>query len=164
MKNNKRNIYARSYYKKNKEKLREYFRKWQKLYRNTEKYRLYMNKYMKSWRPKRRKELRERNRLWRNKNKTWVKNYNSTYNIARRDIVLKHYGNKCNCCGENKKEFLAIDHINNDGYLQRKKFKFNNRYNWIIKNKFPKDLQILCHNCNLAKAFYGKCPHKKETK
>ena len=32
---------------------------------------------------------------------------------------------------------------------------------WIIKNNFPKGFQILCHNCNSAKAVYGKCPHEK---
>jgi hypothetical protein len=26
---------------------------------------------------------------------------------------------------------------------------------------FPKDLyQLLCHNCNQAKAWYGACPHQ----
>jgi len=32
---------------------------------------------------------------------------------------------------------------------------------WIIKNDFPKYFQILCHNCNAAKAYprnKGKCP------
>lgn len=76
----------------------------------------------------------------------------------RRELVLTHYGKKCVCCGEATIEFLAIDHINNDGYKQRKNIKIN-IYSWIIKNNYPKDLQILCHNCNLAKAFYGRCPH-----
>ena len=72
--------------------------------------------------------------------------------------ILEHYGMKCTCCGESQIEFLAIDHINNDGHKKRKVMK-TNIYDWIIKNRYPKDLQILCHNCNLAKAFYGGCPH-----
>ena len=33
-----------------------------------------------------------------------------------------------------------------------------------IKNNFPKGFQILCHNCNIAKGHYGKCPHEKKFK
>lgn len=32
---------------------------------------------------------------------------------------------------------------------------------WQRKNNYPKGFQVLCHNCNLAKGFYGKCPHQK---
>ena len=31
---------------------------------------------------------------------------------------------------------------------------------WIKKNNFPKGFQILCHNCNQTKGYYGKCPHE----
>ena len=34
---------------------------------------------------------------------------------------------------------------------------------WIIKNNFPEGFKILCHNCNNAKGFYGKCPHQKQS-
>lgn len=34
-------------------------------------------------------------------------------------------------------------------------------YEWIIRNNFPKDLQILCWNCNMGKNVNkGVCPHK----
>lgn len=80
----------------------------------------------------------------------------------RRLIVINHYGGKCACCGESTIEFLAIDHINNDGNKERKRRGNigNHRFKDIINRKFPKNLQILCHNCNCAKGFYGKCPHK----
>jgi hypothetical protein len=26
-------------------------------------------------------------------------------------------------------------------------------------NEFPDGFQVLCHNCNLAKGYYGECPH-----
>ena len=33
----------------------------------------------------------------------------------------------------------------------------------ILKRKgFPEGYQTLCHNCNLAKGFYGQCPHEQE--
>lgn len=79
-----------------------------------------------------------------------------------RKIVFEYYGNKCQCCGIDTYEFLCIDHINNDGCIQRQKKGRKDVYNYAIKNNFPNDLQILCHNCNLAKGIYGKCPHKKE--
>lgn len=75
--------------------------------------------------------------------------------------TLKAYGNKCVCCKETQNEFLSIDHINNDGNLHRNKLK-RNIYYWLRDNNYPKDnFQILCHNCNSAKGFYGICPHEK---
>jgi hypothetical protein len=143
-------------------KYNEYQRKWQKAHRT--KNREYFRIYMRKWNKEHKEKVYLKNKKWRNKHKDWIKNYNKKYNIEKRNIILKHYGDKCSCCGETTKEFLAIDHINNDGAIQRKKYNINNIYNWIIKNNFPKDLQILCHNCNLSKAWYGYCPHNKEIK
>lgn len=77
-----------------------------------------------------------------------------------REFILNKYGHKCNCCGEDKFEFLAIDHVNNNGYIMRKdKIAGYNLYLYIEANEFPPEFQILCHNCNMAKGFYKKCPH-----
>ena len=36
-------------------------------------------------------------------------------------------------------------------------------YRWLKKHGFPKEgFQLLCYNCNCAKGFFGKCPHKKQ--
>lgn len=65
-------------------------------------------------------------------------------------------------CGEDTYKFLAIDHINGGGGADRKivgaGFPF---YQSLIKRRFPDGFQVLCHNCNLAKGFYGVCPHKE---
>jgi len=53
----------------------------------------------------------------------------------------------CDICGENKLEFLAIDHINGGGTEHRKKEKGNFLY-YLIRNNFPEGYRILCHNCN----------------
>jgi hypothetical protein len=82
----------------------------------------------------------------------------------RRDLVLRQYGSLCNCCGESTYEFLSIDHINGGGYKHRKEignYFGRNFYKWLVKNEFPEGFQVLCHNCNLAKGFYGRCPHEK---
>lgn len=76
--------------------------------------------------------------------------------------VVKGYGGGCACCGEDQIAFLAIDHVNNDGGERRKNGEGSSYQllKFVLKNNFPKDLQILCHNCNMAKNYYGECPHK----
>lgn len=108
--------------------------------------------------------------LWTNKNrervyKRWVENKNRFLGQ-----IYNAYGNKCACCGEINKLFLTIDHINNDGYKIRTRNKKDGYsqsefsgtyYQKIIKANFPKDLQLLCWNCNCGKARNkGICPHK----
>lgn len=75
------------------------------------------------------------------------------------------YGAKCVCCGEDTYEFLQIDHVNNDGAAHRREMGNNTGIClWLIKHGFPSGFQILCANCNYAKAHYGACPHKKGSK
>jgi len=87
------------------------------------------------------------------------------FRIKQRLQIINHYSKgtmKCACCGENNINFLTIDHINNDGNIQRKSLKTPELTHWIIKNNFPEGFQILCYNCNLGKAHHGGiCPHKK---
>jgi len=85
------------------------------------------------------------------------------YRVAMRREVITNYGGKCNCCGEDKFEFLCIDHIYNDATEDKKRgLKANSLLRYLIKKNFPKDrYQILCHNCNAAKQIYGLCPHRK---
>ena len=41
----------------------------------------------------------------------------------KRKQVLNHMGFKCNNCGENRRIFLNIDHVNNDGNIDRNLLK-----------------------------------------
>ena len=81
----------------------------------------------------------------------------------RREIV-QHYGHRCICCGEKRYEFLTLDHVNNDGAEHRKQRHRGSTWllYWAKKNNHPSTLQLLCWNCNLAKAIYGTCPHGEE--
>jgi hypothetical protein len=93
-----------------------------------------------------------------------IKAYQRDLNQKHRLICLIHYGQKpprCACCGERTVQFLSIDHIDGGGSKQRKEAKMGGSamFRWLINNNFPPGFQILCHNCNLAKGFYGKCPH-----
>jgi hypothetical protein len=80
--------------------------------------------------------------------------------------VLSHYSKstlKCSCCGQGNTDVLAIDHIDGEGNKERKSLNRtggSNFYRWLINSNFPEGYQILCYNCNMAKGFYGSCPHK----
>lgn len=97
---------------------------------------------------------------WSAKKKAYNKLRAQKYRQTRKDIVLNYYGNVCACCKETEKTFLCIDHIKNDGGDHRRlDTSACNIVNWLIKHKFPKGFQTLCHNCNFAKRL-GVCPHQ----
>lgn len=75
--------------------------------------------------------------------------------------VIDAYGGSCTCCGESHFNFLTIEHVNNDGHLDRKQHIVGIRlYTKIIKLGFPPEYTILCFNCNCAKGIHGFCPHQ----
>ena len=81
-----------------------------------------------------------------------------------RHEVLTYLGGKCVCCGINNYDFLSIDHINGGGIEDRHQYKKWSHYLRSIldtpKEEVNDKYQILCYNCNCAKGFHGKCPHK----
>jgi len=103
-------------------------------------------------------DMSEKGRIARNKAQ-------SLYNSKIKSIVIQNYGSKCSCnkCPENKIEFLTIDHMNNDGFKHAKEIPgIYSRYLDIIRRNFPKEYQLLCHNCNWAKSALGICPHNEK--
>ena len=81
-----------------------------------------------------------------------------------RQKVLAKLGNMCICCGETTFEFLAIDHINGGGRQERLKANRGSEgWSYYILAQTDEDIkhkyQVLCHNCNAAKGYYGECPH-----
>jgi hypothetical protein len=103
---------------------------------------------------------------WRHKNR-------DKYNIGQcllqqkwREQLFVMYGRSCNCCDETNVMFLTLDHVNNDGNLQRKALGHRSTLRRaIIKEGYrPDKYQILCMNCNWGKRMNGgTCPHQKET-
>lgn len=81
----------------------------------------------------------------------------------QRQQVISHYGGICTCCGLDDLDVLSIDHINGGGNRHRRIIGDSSyqMYKWIIKNNYPEDFQVLCMNCNLAKA-HGVCPHESQ--
>lgn len=83
-----------------------------------------------------------------------------------RDELLDHYGRgdpKCTCCGEFRREFLAFDHVNGCGKVQRKLEGTGFKKLQYLRTNRPIDIQILCHNCNTAKQGRAECPHVAKT-
>lgn len=90
-----------------------------------------------------------------NKRKIYLKN--QALNI--KDQVINAYGGKCTNCNEAEIYFLSLDHINNDGYKDRKNYSGIGFYRKLIKNQFnQKNLQVLCFNCNCSKSLYSDIP------
>jgi hypothetical protein len=104
-------------------------------------------------------EIHQKDMAYRISHKEEIKNNGKRMRQALRLEVLNFYGGKCACCGEAEICFLAIDHINGGGNKHRKEIGGSKIYFWLKANNFPSGFQVLCHNCNLAKGFYGICPH-----
>ncbi len=90
-----------------------------------------------------------------------VRAENARRNRQYRQEALEAYGGHCACCGEEQYEFLAIDHIDGGGNEHRRTVggRGSQMIYWLRANSYPKGFQVLCHNCNSAKGFYGECPH-----
>ncbi len=87
----------------------------------------------------------------------------NAYRLKIRLEVLAGYGGKCVCCGEDHPHFLALDHINGTTEANRK-VERKSGIGWHLKLRregYPDHIQVLCHNCNSAKGFYGVCPHQQ---
>jgi hypothetical protein len=144
------------------DRVREYGRRQRQ--RNSEKIKAYNRAY--------RAEQRKSNPEY----KLYAKDYQASpegkaamrrHLLKQKIEVINAYGGHCVCCGESRIEFLSLDHIFNDGAQHRKEISKNTGqtfYRWLRKNGFPKGrLQVLCHNCNSAKGYYGYCPHQVES-
>lgn len=73
-------------------------------------------------------------------------------------MIVTAYGKVCNHCGETYLPVLTMDHVLENGAEHRKKIgKGSGKLRtWIMTRyaetgKWPKDIQLLCYNCNIAK-------------
>ncbi len=117
--------------------------------------------YRKQYRVKNKERIHELDQKWRNENRELYRERHRSRVRKLRMEVVSHYGSKCVCCGEREYEFLTFDHINGDG-AKRRKASTLNPAETIRRDGYPSDIQILCYNCNCAKANYGGCPHQKK--
>lgn len=108
----------------------------------------------------------ERSKCWKRRNRLLIKPQDNAYRLNLKRTALAHYSNgdiKCACCDVRGLVFLTLDHVNGDGAKDRKVMGTagagHNFYRWLIKNNFPRQMQVLCWNCNSAKHILGACPH-----
>lgn len=113
----------------------------------------------KRYRVKHAKHIKELRAKYNKDNRHRIRQKQRQYQRTLREQVLKYYGRICACCGEDKTEFLGIDHENGGGKQHRKDI-WNHIYRWLKSNDYPSGFRILCHNCNMALNFYGFCPHR----
>ncbi len=112
--------------------------------------------YKREWRRRNPGRYAEYNRKWMESHPGYKREYHAQLRIE----VLDAYGSRCACCGETEPKFLAIDHIDGGGNAHRREIGVgSNIYSWLRQNGYPEGFQVLCHNCNNAKGFYGECPH-----
>lgn len=110
--------------------------------------------------------LNERSKPKTEKQRIAHRERNATYRAKIRQDVLDAYGGKCECCGESRNEFLALDHIHGGGSKERREMANNTSggvYRIARDAGFSKDkYRLLCHNCNSSIGWYGYCPHQRE--
>lgn len=85
------------------------------------------------------------------------------YRSRLRNAVLDGYGAFCKCCNEQDRRFLTLDHVNNDGNIERngQHTCSHKQYTRLIEAGFPPHMQVYCYNCNMGKARNGGvCPHQ----
>ena len=95
---------------------------------------------------------------YRLKNRTHINQLARLKNITDRQEMTRLLGNKCKACGEDDPIYFQIDHINNDGYLEKRSIELRD----YLKN--PKKFQLLCANCNQAKKLNGGKLYKPKKK
>ena len=74
-------------------------------------------------------------------------------------------------CGADPEIFLldkegnlvsAIEKVGGNKHRKQLKAFGVELYAFLRREGWPPGYQILCHNCNLSKGYYGLCPHWKE--
>ena len=166
----RRHAAQKAYYNAHAEEKRARTRAWVRA--NPEK----KKEHNRSYRERHREELRLKSRSYSERRRldSGFRSLNNKYMLSYRLVnkmkVLRHYGGEppsCACCGESIPEFLSLDHIDNNGAKHRSENKLASgaqTYSWLIKNGYPDGFQVLCMNCNTAKAHAPDhvCPHKRQ--
>lgn len=112
-----------------------------------------------------RERVRRYHRAWEAKNREKLRVRNQEQRRRIRLEAIAAYGGRCACCGESQTEFLTIDHVYNDGAVERRgdrRLTGTKFYQRLKRLGWPKDrYQLLCFNCNCAKGHFGMCPHQR---
>jgi hypothetical protein len=62
------------------------------------------------------------------------------------------------CCGATHLAHLTIDHVNDDGKIERLTYRTpKSLYVRLRQEGYPPGYQLMCFNCNAAKHIEGGC-------
>lgn len=91
-------------------------------------------------------------RAWRDANRSRWMQTRREHRKRLRDLVLAKYNSRCNSCGFDNPKALQIDHIQNDGMVDRQRWKgAPPAYLRAILADDGSRYQLLCANCNSIK-------------
>jgi hypothetical protein len=116
--------------------------------------------------PQAKASVKEKRKRYRNRNRPILNEKAKVWRLENKQKAFDAYGGRICCwCCENDFDTLTIDHINNDGAKHRKEVfgairnvrsgSSGSLYLWMKKNNYPPGFQVLCANCNTAKAING---------
>jgi hypothetical protein len=111
------------------------------------------NKKGNKWRADNPEQAKALSRKWYHKQPKRSHEVTSKHRRKLRTETIIEYGGKCAKCGIDDHDVLDVDHIFNDGAIDRKKHLFAyNLYRELKRLGYPKDRhQLLCKNCNWKK-------------
>jgi hypothetical protein len=110
--------------------------------------------------PELREQFRAASKRYREKNRETLARRQKETRKQLKQAVFKIYGGCCSCCGERAFEFLSIDHMLGGGTKERKIISIPQLYRKLFEAGVRQEqYRVLCYNCNLARGFYGYCPH-----
>ncbi len=74
------------------------------------------------------------------------------------------YGGECHCCGEQRLEFLTVEHLDGSGAEHRREVGTGAAMlRDLRRRKWPQDnIAVACFNCNMGRerTFMKICPHQ----
>lgn len=129
-----------------------------------------INKRNHEYHVKHREEINLQAKKYYQNNKEKIKKYIQTYQKTEKFKIKHRASNKkryflyrkemfdaigskvCKMCGFTDERALAINHINNDGFLERRIFRAISQKRQIVL-KEPHRYQVLCFNCNQIKKY-----------
>lgn len=106
---------------------------------------------------------------WREENKERKTFADAEYRKRLKLDVFSHYSKGkpiCLFCGEDRLNFLTLDHIKGDGEEHRHKNHLTvgtATWLWARRNNFPPVFQVLCKSCNNAKGSLTNLTEKAMT-
>lgn len=80
------------------------------------------------------------------------------------DVFMAYGGPKCSCCGEDRNEFLTIEHMDRAGADHRKSDPgAKNICIWLKQHGYPDGYEVMCLNCNRGRHHSPDniCPHAR---